>query len=352
MSLEQEILAIRTSTALAEGDHVACVRVSGPGAFEAVDRVCPIELTLQDAQMRPSLLLDERGLPFANLLVCRDDESYFLLAEGPTPAELEAYLRASFPPGADAAIERLDETHRVLGVHGPYAWELCAALLGPDLPGMPYLSMLRAEGVTCFRSGKTGEYGYDLLVPAAEAGGTRARIEELGRAFDLAHASLAALDQCALENWFFNVRREGRAGLSVLELGLSWRVSYRKDHPGAAALAEQRRRGPRRRLVCAIGEGPMAEGDRVVLGREPNRGRRQRGRLAGVRRRRRGRDRRPALRRGRRRPLRGGARRRELAGAHGLTAGDRQPEPLREPAAARLRGAGGRRVPVAAEVSA
>jgi glycine cleavage system aminomethyltransferase T len=269
MALEHEILALRTATALVEADHVACVRVSGPAAFEAVDRVCPIELTLQDAQMKPSLLLTERGLPFADLLVCRDDESFFLLAEGPTPAELEAYLRAGFPPGAEVTIERLDETHRVLGLHGPYAWELCAAFLGPDLPGMPYLSLLRTEGVICFRSGKTGEYGYDLLVPAAEAAQARARIEELGRAFDLAHASLEALDQCALENWFFNVRREGRAGLSPLELGLQWRVSYLKDYPGAAALAEMRRRGPRRRLVCVLGAGPMAEGDRIALDGEP-----------------------------------------------------------------------------------
>jgi glycine cleavage system aminomethyltransferase T len=268
VTLDREIMAVRTSTALGDGEGLACVRVSGPDAFEAVDRVCPLELALQDAQMKPSLLLDERGLPFADLYVCRDDEAFFLLTEGPSPDELEAYLRAAFPAGAAVDLERLDRTHRALTLHGPYAWELLAGLLGPDVPGLPYLALLRAGDTLCFRGGKTGEYGYDLLVPEASAERTRADLEELGRAFDLVHASQAALDRCALESWFFNIRHEGRAGLDVLELGLQWRVSYRKDYLGSAALAELRRRGPRRRLTCLLGEEPLAAGDAVTEGSE------------------------------------------------------------------------------------
>ncbi len=351
MSLEQEIRAVRTSAALTAGDHIACVRVSGPGAFDAVSRVCPVELTLQDAQMKPTLLLDERGGPFADLYVCRDDESFFLLAEGPSPADLDAYLRAGFPPGAEVTLERLDETHRLLGVHGPYAWELCAALLGPDLPGMPYLSLLHAGDAIWFRGGKTGEYGYDLLVPAARAGEVRAALEDLGRAFDLERASLAALDQCALESWFFNVRREGRAGLSLPELGLQWRVSYRKDYPGAAALADLRRRGAAAARVRAR-RGAHRRGRR---GRARGRGHRvdRQRRLLARPRRVRGRGRRrPAVRGRGHRPLRRGPRGRHLADPDGLAAGHRQPQPLREPAAARVRGAGGRRLPAARPMSA
>jgi glycine cleavage system aminomethyltransferase T len=265
MSIEQEITAIRTTTALATDIPVAAVRVSGVHAFEALDRACPLELTLQDGQMKPSLLLDERGLPFADVHVCRDDEIFFLLAEGPTPDELEAHLRAAFPARADVHLERLDRTHRAIGLHGPYAWELLAGALGPDVPGLPYLGLLRVDGVLCFRGGKTGEYGYDLLLPEDEADRAVAQIEELGRAFDLRRVGLEALEQCALENWFFNIRREGRAGLDVLELGLQWRVSSRKEaYVGAAALAEQRRRGPRRRLTCVLGAA-IAVGDAVVL---------------------------------------------------------------------------------------
>src|SRR5262249_17341899 len=143
MSVADEVLAVRSSVALADGAHLACVRLSGDGAFDAVSRACSCDLFLQDAQMRPALLLDERGLPFADASVCRDDEAFFLLCEGPTSAEIAAHVRAS-SPGGDLTVVDLGETHAAISLHGPYAWELLGECLGPDLVGLPYLSAYRA----------------------------------------------------------------------------------------------------------------------------------------------------------------------------------------------------------------
>ncbi|MCP5067184.1 MAG: hypothetical protein GY946_11515, partial [bacterium] len=74
------------------------------------------------------------------------------------------------------------------------------------------------EDCYCFRAGKTGEYGYDLLVPHAQYDPLHDKLQDIGRAFDMQPVGLAALDQCALENWFFNIRREGQLGLTPLEL--------------------------------------------------------------------------------------------------------------------------------------
>ncbi len=265
MSLRDEVDAIRLGTAWCEASHVVVLRVSGAAAFATLDRVCPAALSLQDTQLRPTVLLREDGTVFADATVARDDERYLLLAEGPTAAELESWLR-QHAVGSDLELERLDHSHQVLSLHGPWAWELLAAVLGPDVIGMPYLSFLRCEGGTlCVRAGKTGEYGYELLVPNAELEAVRGELLEHGPRWNLAKVSLEALDHCALENWFFTIRREGAFGLTPLELGLQWRLSPAKDFVGAAAVRARKASGVKTRLTCVLVEGEVSEGAAVLL---------------------------------------------------------------------------------------
>lgn len=262
---DAEISAIRTGVAWSTEPPVVCLRVSGEGAYATMDRVCAADLFVRDGQVRPSVLLDEQARVFADVYVGQDDDAYLLVAEGPSAAELTAHLRAYTSNGDRVDIEELTASHETLSVHGPYAWELIGELLGPDLIGLPYLYFYRTEGLLCLRGGKTGEYGYDLFVPREQAPEIRARLEEKGAAFDLARVGLDALSQCSLENGFFDVRREGRHGLTPIELGLQWRVSYRKEYVGAAALAAQRAAGVARRATYLVSEAPIAEGDPVWL---------------------------------------------------------------------------------------
>ena len=265
MSLPEELVAIRTTTALCEASHVVTLRVGGASAFATLARICPATLSLQDTQLRPTVLLREDGTVFADAYVARDDERYFLICEGPSSAELEAWVR-KHAVGAELELEleRLDGTHQMLSVHGPWAWEFLAAVLGPDVIGMPYLSFIRADGgVTCFRAGKTGEYGYELLVPNAELDSLRSELMKHGATFELKTVSLEALDRCALENWFFNIRHEGKAGLGPVELGLQWRLAPGKKYVGSEAVKASKRVA---RLTCIVAEGAVKPGDAVMFG--------------------------------------------------------------------------------------
>lgn len=263
MSLPEELLAIRTTTALCEASHVVTLRVGGASAFATLDRLCPAALTLQDTQLRPTVLLREDGTVFADAYVARDDERYFLICEGPTSAELEAWVRRH-AAGTELELERLEGSHQMLSVHGPWAWELLSACVGPDVIGMPYLSFIRVEGgVLCFRAGKTGEYGYELLVPNAEVEPLRGELLKHGATYELKQVSLEALDRCALENWFFNIRHEGKAGLGPVELGLQWRLSPGKNYVGADAVRASKRAA---RLTCVVVDGAVKAGDAVLLG--------------------------------------------------------------------------------------
>jgi len=264
MTLDDQLHAIRHTVALCDADHVTCLRVSGAGAFDALDRLLPIGLYLQDGQMRHTLMLGDDGAILADAYVCLDDESFYLLVEGLDAAAVVGHAGAHLPAGVDVRFEDLREGRRLLSVGGPFAWELLAEAVDPEIVGLPYMTFFDMESWVCFRAGKTGEYGYDLLMPADRADATRARLLEVGERFELGTASLAALDQCALENWFFNVRREGRCGATPIELQLQWRLSYDKDYVGAAAVRAQRAAGAARRLTCLLSDDGLAVGDGVA----------------------------------------------------------------------------------------
>lgn len=266
--VDQEVAAIRTAAALSALPDVTCLRLRGDAAYDALDRLCPTDLHLRDGQVRQSLLLREDGVPLADLTLALDDESFLLLAEGAPRGVILDHVRTHLPPG-DVALEDLGDSHVLLSLNGPFAWEVLAAIEGEEILGMPYLSLYARDGGAWYlRAGKTGEFGYDLLVPAAQATALWDRLREAGAACDLAVAGTGALWTCALENWFFNIHREGQAGLSPLELGLTWRVSFQKQYVGAEALLARRRAGVARRVTAIEADAPLRAADAIVLGEQ------------------------------------------------------------------------------------
>lgn len=252
--LESEVRALRNGVAVSLLPHLQVFRIAGSGAFDYVDRLVPCELFIHDGQMKQTLLLDAGDRPLADVYVCADGDDYLLISEGLPKAELEALLAAK---GGEVAIENLTDTHRFLALSGPFAWELLAELEGPGAIGFPYLTFYRPKPDRIyFRAGKTGEFGYDLLVPKHEANDVFAMLLEHGRAFDARAAGVGALHHAALENWFFNIHREGRAMLTPIELQLQWRISYEKIE----------RRSCRRRIAAVRAEAAIRAGEPVFCG--------------------------------------------------------------------------------------
>lgn len=264
MPRDEEERAIRFGVAWSEepGWHVLAVR--GDQAFEAVDAVSTSDLYLQDAQLKQTLFLNEDATPFSDIVIGRDDETYLILADGPSSKDTLSHFAQHAAPFTHEIVD-LGKDHAIVSLHGPYAWELAGDLLGPDAIGMPYLTLFRIDDILVFRAGRTGEYGYDLLVPRERLDAFRARLLDVGARFDLTRVGREALSQCSLENWFFDIHRDGRFGLTPLELQLQWRLSPTKAFPGSAALAARREAGISARVTCAVSPARVAEGDIVML---------------------------------------------------------------------------------------
>lgn len=264
--LEGAPSALRTSTARsAASGHF--FRIVGQDAYEVVDALLPSDLFLQEAQLRQTLLLDDEGLILADALVGREDDAFLLMIDGLDHAPARSLLEAHVA-GTASRVEDLSDAHDTVGLHGPYAWELLGEWLSPDFVGMPYLSTFRHHGVLVLRSGRTGEYGYDILMPRSAAPGLLDRLQQVGEAFDLGSASEGELWLASLENAFFNVHREGRLLRDPLELQLKWRLSKEKTYRGHLPLKQRWATGSARRITWLSSEAPLAVGQSIELAGE------------------------------------------------------------------------------------
>jgi aminomethyltransferase len=244
-------------------DHVGLVRLSGDDATEALDAVCSGDLWVRDGRMRQTLILDEQGQPVSDVYVCPDDDACILMFEGITTEQLSACLTRYAGPELAIELEDLRPAHELISLHGPYSWEVLSKWLTPDIIGLPYLSFYHFDRGTCFRAGKTGEYGYDLAIRSEHAEQARRELLELVITMGGSEVSLETLDLCALENGFFSVRHASVVGLTPLELQLQWRVSVRKSFPGATAIEERRAKGVERRLTHFVARQAVKTGDAI-----------------------------------------------------------------------------------------
>ncbi len=264
--LREEVGAIRGGVALSELDRVGVVRVSGEHGFELLDRTLAADLYVRDGQVRHAILLKEDGTIQADVSVLCDDEDFVVFVEGIPASELTQILGGCLMEDEAADVVDLSPSHRVVAINGPFAWELLAELDGPGAIGLRYLTFYRPRpGVICTRGGKTGEYGYEFMVPIAEEAGLRSDLVAAGRRLDLRLASSAALDYCALENWFFNVHAPGIAGVDPIEVQLQWRLSNQGGYRGWGALQERRARPGGRRSVALRSSAVLSVGDTVML---------------------------------------------------------------------------------------
>jgi aminomethyltransferase len=256
----EEYAALRQRVVVTPAQHRVAYLIEGDDAFDLVDQLVTGDLFLQPAQLRQSLILDEDGLVEADVIVGRDEDGYLLVADAPSAEPLERLLRTRLAGGK---LSFLHEEREALGLHGPYAWELIGAWLGADLVGMPYLSCFRMDDILVLRAGTTGEYGYEVLIPKIRAAAARAELCEVGRRFELGVAGESCLALAALENGFFDIRREGQLVRDPLELQLRWRLSNDKDYRGRNAVVARAQAGIERRITWIRSEGELAVGDRL-----------------------------------------------------------------------------------------
>lgn len=163
----------RTKTGLFDICHMGEFEVCGPTAAADLERLLTQDIAgLQIGVCRYGFMLNEQGGVIDDLTCYRlGDERYLLVVNAATSDGDAAWIHQHLSPQTvfndwSALLAKLD-------VQGPSSRAALEAVFGEKLPDLGYF---RSAQCTCLgtvmlvsRTGYTGEFGYELYFPAAEA---------------------------------------------------------------------------------------------------------------------------------------------------------------------------------------
>jgi aminomethyltransferase len=257
----------RTAAALFDVSHMGQVRLDGAGAAAALERLVPADLqSLAPGRARYTQLTNEAGGILDDLIVSNAGDHLFVVVNaGNRDADL-AHLRAALDPSI-AVTELADRA--LLALQGPEAAAVLARL-APASADLRFMTtdLMDVAGLPCrvSRLGYTGEDGFEISVPAAEAV-TLAR--RLLAEPEVAPAGLGARDSLRLEAGLPLHGHEIDPTTTPVEAGLAFSIGKRRREqggfPGADTILRQLADGPARRLVGIRPEGraPAREGTEI-----------------------------------------------------------------------------------------
>lgn len=257
--LLEEHRAVRERCGLFDISHMGVLRLSGPGAKDALQGLVPTDLfRIGPGEACYTVLLNEQGGIRDDLIVydrgwdaAAQAHELLLVINAACAAADTAWIRSQLEPaGIQVSDHKRDGV--LVALQGPEAAAHLQAISGTNLEGLPRFGhrQLDLPGIGAAfvaRTGYTGEDGFELLLePSAGQ-----RFWETCVQRGVTPCGLGARDTLRLEAAMHLYGNDMNAATSPLEVGLGWLVHLEMPKPfvGRAALEQQTSEGVQRRLV-------------------------------------------------------------------------------------------------------
>lgn len=250
----EEHHVVRRDAGMFDVSHMRAVDVTGADALAFLRRLLANDVARlrEPGKALYSCMLNERGGVLDDLIVYyRGPDRYRVVVNAGTADKDLAWIRASIT-GHVTIRERTDLA--MIAVQGPNARQKAAGLwAGAEqqaaLALEPFFATEWGEdgGLFVARTGYTGEDGFEIMMPAAEAPATWDRLIAAG----VRPCGLGARDTLRLEAGMNLYGNDMDESTTPLEAGLAWTVvlDAGRDFVGRAALEAQRAAGVPRKLV-------------------------------------------------------------------------------------------------------
>lgn len=253
--IQKEHEAVRTRAGLFDVSHMGEFLVSGQEAASFLQAATTNDIfRLAPNQAQYSLMCYPDGGVVDDLLVYKLAEDRFMLVVNAANIAKDLDWLHKHAEG-DVKIEDISEGTSLLAVQGPAASEIVQKVTDApvaELAGFRFLQdvPIGEARVLVSRTGYTGEDGFELYIPAAQAVKVWEKLLQAGEALGLEPAGLGARDTLRFEAGLPLYGQELSPHISPIEAGLGMFVKIDKgEFIGREALAEQKQLGPSRKLV-------------------------------------------------------------------------------------------------------
>jgi aminomethyltransferase len=268
----KEHLHTRASAGLFDVSHMGQIALRPKsGRVEdvalALEKLVPQDIVaVPSGRQRYAQFTNDGGGILDDLMVANFGDHLFLVVNAACKAEDEAHLRAHL---SDSCIIEPLADRALIALQGPKA-ESALTKLGADVSAMKFMDAgpRRVGNFDCFvsRSGYTGEDGFEISVPAADA---EALVTQLLENPGVLPIGLGARDSLRLEAGLCLYGHDIDTTTTPVDAALEWSVQKSRRNggaraggfPGAAKILAQLDGGaPRRRVgLRAEGRAPVRE---------------------------------------------------------------------------------------------
>ena len=265
-----ELQKIRTAAAVLDMSPLAKHYITGPDAERFVDYLLPRDATkLNAGQVYFSPWCNDDGVQVGDGIVMRLESDRFVFSADRMMRWFERN-----EPGFDVEFEDVTDEFGILSLQGPRSRDILESATGENWSDLRFSRLRRTtiDGIEVLlsRQGFTGEVGYELWVP--RSGGTAVwdGLFAAGSAFGLQAAGLHAADVARIEagmvipGYDYTPAAIDPVGSHIptsvehcttpFELSMDRFIDFDKvsDFLGRAALAEESRSRPKRRMVGIV----------------------------------------------------------------------------------------------------
>jgi aminomethyltransferase len=226
-------------------------------AAAALEALIPIDIVgLKDGRQRYGYFTNDAGGILDDLMVARAGAAILMVVNAACKDADFDHLRENLPAGVTAT--RLED-RALLALQGPAA----VTVLARHVPGISAMRFMDARAfrmmeADCFvtRSGYTGEDGFEISLPAAQAERIARRLLDEP---EVAPVGLGARDSLRLEAGLCLYGNDIDATTTPVEAGIEWAIGKRRREqggfPGARRIQGELKSGPARRRVGLRPEG-------------------------------------------------------------------------------------------------
>ena len=249
-----EHLGVRSGVGMFDISHMGQFIAAGAGASAWLNRLLTNNVDrLSPGQGQYTFLLNERGGIIDDLIVYRTGDEDFLLIVNAAKVDEDFAWMESRREGAATLTNRSSEFAGI-AIQGPKSGRLLDELFGTlcSRPARNEIKTFGCNGVkyTVACTGYTGEDGFEVFLPAAEAANTWRAVLEKGADLGVKPCGLGARDTLRLEMCYPLNGSDLSPEHTPLEAGLAIFVDLNKPaFIGRDALLAQKEAGIKRRLV-------------------------------------------------------------------------------------------------------
>lgn len=261
----QEHINTRTNVGMQDISSMGEVDVKGPGAERLLSRLAVNEIrSMEPGQMRYSTLCDERGGIVDDVTIYKFHDEHFMVVTSSAPRKACARWISDNAMGSSTYITDISAAVALAVIQGPRSREFLQTVAqGVDLAKLPFFRFGSAQinevELLLSRSGYTGELGYELYIPAEEAGALWEFLLRKGKEFGLLPYGVGAMQSLRIEKAFPLYGPDISDEVTPFHVGLDrWIRFDKREFIGREALLRVQEQGIDERWVGLVLDGNSA----------------------------------------------------------------------------------------------